>query len=132
VTEKRPLTPEDIYNITLVSDAQIAPNGQWVVYVETHLDREANDYRSSLWLLSRDGQVRRRLTRPDTRVSSPRWSPDGKAIAFLCNRSDTDQVWRIAVDGGEAEPVTALKEAVTWFAWSPEGQSLPKCVRRAA
>mgnify|MGYP002478336975 FL=1 len=124
VTEKRPLTPEDIYNITLVSDAQIAPNGQWVAYVETRLDREANDYRSSLWLLSRDGQMRRRLTRPDTRVSSPRWSPDGKVIAFLCNRSGTDQVWRIAVDGGEAEPVTDLKEAVTWFAWSPDGQRL--------
>jgi len=121
---KRRLTPEDIYNITLVSDAQISPDGRYVAYTQTILDKEKNDYRSSIFVVPVDGGTPRRFTSADARDSFPRWSPDGSRIAFLSNRSGKSQVWTISVDGGEATQVTDLPEGVTFFAWSPDGSTL--------
>ena len=106
-TGKRRLTPEDIYEIALVSDAQISPDGQRVAYVRTVLDRERNDYRSSIWLVDVAGGEPVRFTTADARDSFPRWSPRGDWLAFLSNRSGKDQVWLIHLVGGEAQPFAA-------------------------
>lgn len=74
---KRRLTPEDLYQIALVSDAQISPDSQRVAYVRTVLDREHNDYRSSIWLVDWSGGEPVRFTTADARDTSPRWSPRG-------------------------------------------------------
>ena len=58
---------------------------------------------------------------PPSRASQPAWSPDGKWVAFISDRSDTRQLYRLSVEGGEAEVLTSGTEGVTAFAWSPEG-----------
>jgi dipeptidyl aminopeptidase/acylaminoacyl peptidase len=70
----RLLSPDDIYNIKLVSDAQISPNGERVVYVQTVLDKEESDYRSSLYIVESAGGKPWRLTAADAKDSAPRWS----------------------------------------------------------
>uniref|UniRef100_A0A831X0D1 Acyl-peptide hydrolase n=1 Tax=Thermorudis peleae TaxID=1382356 RepID=A0A831X0D1_9BACT len=123
-TGKRRLAPEDIYEIALVSDAQISPDGQRVAFVRTVLDRERNDYRSSIWLVDVAGGEPVRFTAADARDSFPRWSPRGDWLAFLSNRSGKDQVWLISLGGGEAQQLTRFPEPVTYFAWSPDGTTL--------
>ena len=120
----RPLTPEDIERIILVSDAQIAPDGRHVAYVQTRLDREKNDYQSSLYIVPTDGGARVRYTAAGARDTFPRWSPSGDRLAFLSNRSGSSQLWAIPLAGGEATQLTDLPEPVTFFAWSPDGATI--------
>ena len=123
-TGTRRLTPDDIYNILLVNDAQISPDGSTVAYVETRLDRERNDYRSSLYLVAANGGEPRRFTAADAQDTTPRWSPRGDRIAFLSNRSGKKQLWVIPVAGGEATQLTDLPQPVASFAWSPDGSTI--------
>ncbi|HVX29632.1 MAG TPA: hypothetical protein VHA53_04060, partial [Nitrolancea sp.] len=124
MADRRKLTPEDIYNIALVNDARISPDGSKIVYVRTDLNREKNDYRSSLYLVPTAGGAPRRFTGADGKDTSPRWSPDGERIAFLSNRSGSNQLWTIPVGGGEATQLTDLPEPVSSFAWSTRGDRI--------
>ncbi|HEX7101664.1 MAG TPA: S9 family peptidase [Nitrolancea sp.] len=124
MAERRKLTPEDIYNIALVNDARISPDGSQVVYVRTELNREKNDYRSSLYLVPSAGGDARRFTGAAAKDTTPRWSPDGARIAFLSNRSGSNQLWSIPVSGGEATQLTDLPEPVSAFAWSSKGDQI--------
>ena len=74
--------------------------------------------------MSIDGSGLRRLTTHEASDDQPRWSSDGRSILFLSTRSGSAQVWRIAVDGGEAEPVTRLARDVEAFAVAPDGRAL--------
>ena len=121
---KRRLTADDIYNILLVNDAQISPDAKQVAYVQTHLDRDKNDYRSSLYLVPSGGGQPRRFTTADAQDSYPRWSPAGDRVAFLSNRSGKKQLWVIPVAGGEATQLTDLPQPVNAFAWSPDGKTI--------
>lgn len=122
-TESRRITSDDIYHLRLISEAQFAPDGQQIAYAVTTIEREKNDYRSSIYATNSDGSRTRRLTRADAKDGSPRWSPDGKHIAFLSNRVEKPQIWLLRADGGEAWQVTTFDEGVAGFAWSPDGQT---------
>lgn len=122
-TGGRRITAEDIYQLKLASEPQFSPDGRQVAYAVTTIEREKNDYRSSIYVTGADGARTRRLTRADAKDSTPRWSPDGKHIAFLSNRAEKPQVWLLRADGGEAWQVSKLEDGVGGFAWSPDGQS---------
>jgi dipeptidyl aminopeptidase/acylaminoacyl peptidase len=121
---RRALTPEDIFNIKLINDARISPDGSRIVYVETVLDKEKDEYKSSLYMVPSGGEKSRRFTASEAKDSMPRWSPDGSKIAFLSNRSGSNQIWAIDVAGGEANQITDLPEPVSAFSWSPDGTSI--------
>jgi dipeptidyl aminopeptidase/acylaminoacyl peptidase len=129
VTVKRSVRAEDLALLQLASDAQIAPDASAVAYVVTTMDLEADRYRSAIWLARTDGSPPRRFTSGTHRDTMPRWSPSGEELAFLSDRTGSDQLWVIPRNGGEARQLTNFVEPVTGFAWSPDGQRIAVVTR---
>ncbi len=127
--QKRYVQPDDIDRIHLLNDPQVSPDGRRVAYTVTTPSIADNRYRAAIWLIDVDGTHQRRLTSGQHRDGSPRWSPDGTAIAFTSDRTDSNderkgQVWLIEADGGEPRRISALDKGIESFAWSPDGRSL--------
>lgn len=118
------LTAEDLVTMDRLSDPQVSPNGEDVVFVRRRTDLNANKGRTDLWLVSAEGGALRRLTEDAASDSSPRWSPDGGTIFFLSSRSGSSQVWRLATAGGTPRQVTDLPLDVGNLVISPSGRSL--------
>lgn len=119
----RGIAAEDLFRIRFVSDPQFSPDGGKIIFVQKTIDDE-REYRSHLFLLSlADGAVKQ-WTFGKRKDASPRWSPDGKTIAFLSNRSGKTQIWLLPADGGEARQLTSLKNGVRQLRWSPNGRFL--------
>jgi dipeptidyl aminopeptidase/acylaminoacyl peptidase len=116
-----PFTVHDLVAMDRLAEPQPSPDGALVAFVVSRLDLDANRRRSDLWVVGADGANLRRLTTHDDGVSSPRWTPDGRAILFLSNRSGSSQVWRIPVEGGESQPVTELPLDVGALLLTPDG-----------
>ena len=123
---KRPLTPDDIYLMESVSDAQLSPDGQWVAYLVSTSDAKADEQRSAVWMVSWDGTQQLPLTQPSKDVSSPRWSPDGRYLAYLGKPTGAEDSQVMVLDrrGGEARALTKVTDDIESFAWSPDGRKL--------
>ncbi len=121
---QRAVDARDLLRIREVSDPQLSPDGAWVAYTVTTSDTVTDKRDSDVWMSRWDGKRSLRLTYSKTEERSPRWSPDGRYLAFLSSREDPreeDQVWLLDRTGGEAERVTDLPGGVSDFAWSPDG-----------
>jgi len=104
--QTHPFSVHDMLAMDRISDPQASPDGKRIVFVLRKTDLKANLGRSDLWLVGVDGTGLRRLTSHTADDTNPRWAPDGRSIWFLSTRSESTQVWRIPVDGGEAEQIT--------------------------
>ncbi|MFZ5815903.1 MAG: prolyl oligopeptidase family serine peptidase [Bacillota bacterium] len=122
MTALRKLQAQDLLSIKLAGDCAIAPDGSRVAYVLQEIDREKNEYTSAIWL-AREGRDPVRFT-GGSKESQPRWSPDGKLLAFVSNRSGSNQIWLLPTDGGEARQLTRVKGGVANPVWSPDGRYL--------
>jgi dipeptidyl aminopeptidase/acylaminoacyl peptidase len=120
----KPLTFEDFIKIQRVTDPQPSPDGKWIVFVVTVMDMEANRGNSDIWIVPTAGGEPRRLTSAPGTDNNPRWSPDGKVLAFVSTRSGAPQIWMIAPEGGEARQMTTLSSGAAGIAWSPDGKKL--------
>ena len=116
-----PFSVHDMLAMDRLSDQQVSPDGDWIVFTRRITDLEANKGRTDLWLVGADGTGLRRLTSHPAGDFNPRWSPDGKSIWFISTRSDSSQVWRIRIDGGEAVQVTDEPLDVGNLVVSPAG-----------
>jgi dipeptidyl aminopeptidase/acylaminoacyl peptidase len=118
--------PDDVYGLRWASDPRVSPDGSSVAVVENWIDRDANEYRSAIWLVACDGSgPPRRFTSGQRADAEPRWSPDGTRLAFVSNRErERKQLYVIPVAGGEPLRLTDLPENVTEVAWSPDGTRL--------
>jgi dipeptidyl aminopeptidase/acylaminoacyl peptidase len=127
VPPKRGLRAEDLYSLQLVEDPQISPDGRHIAFVRASIDRTNNQYCRNIWLTRLRGRqpaLTRQLTYAGKRDSSPRWSPDGQRLAFAASRGDKPQIHVIELAGGEARPVTNLRNGASNPVWSPDGQRL--------
>jgi dipeptidyl aminopeptidase/acylaminoacyl peptidase len=125
---KRPLTPDDYFALEVAADPQISPDGKLVAYTVTAIDRKINRRQSQIWISPLDGSAEPWSLTTAESSSSPRWSPDGRSIAFLSARHDPQsgtaqraQIYIISMHGGEPRRLTELKNGVTAFQWSPNG-----------
>ena len=133
----RGITPEDYYSFEFISDPNISPDGKLVAYVVTKIDRAQNRRNASIWMVAADGShAPWQFTTSPQSSNSPRWSSDGKSLAFLSSRPETtatasttptpveqprNQVYLLSMNGGEARRITNLKNGVSTFRWSPDG-----------
>ncbi len=123
----RLLKPEDVHRVIDVRDPQVSPDGAWVAYTISTIDKAAEKSDSDVWMVKWDGSERVRLTTSKESESSPRWSPDGKWLAFLssrANREEGTQVWLLPRAGGEATQLTSVKGSVNDYVWSPDSKSI--------
>ena len=123
---KRPLRSGDLYRLKDVRDPQISPDGGWVAYSVTTLDSAKDKSDNDVWMTSWDGSTTIRVTSSPESESTPRWSPDGRYLAFLSGRQEGKgaQIWLLDRRGGEAQRVTQLKGGVSEFAWSPDSKRM--------
>ena len=123
---KRPLAVDNLYDVRDVRDPQRSPDGQWVAYTVTRAIRDTDKNDTDVWMVSWDGREHLQLTSTPDSESRPRWSPDGKSLAFTSARQDAKaaQVWLLSRSGGEAVKLTDVKGGVTDYAWSPDSQRL--------
>jgi dipeptidyl aminopeptidase/acylaminoacyl peptidase len=130
---KQFITSEDLYRIQLLSEPRLSPDGRQIVYRLQRVDRKTEKKYSNLWVVAVAGGAPRQFTCGDQTDASPRWSPDGEAIAFLSNRGDPDrpaQIHLIPFQGGEARRLTILEGEILDFQWYPDGRRLLCSVRR--
>ncbi|MGB8439224.1 MAG: S9 family peptidase [Candidatus Acidiferrales bacterium] len=132
LTGKRPLTVDDYFRIKEVGDPQLSPDGRWVAYtVKTASLRDDKNY-ERIWMVPVSGGAAIPFTADETTSSHPRWSPDGKFLAFISARggtgddddSDKKQVWLLNREGGEAQKLTDTIQDVQSFAWSPASDQM--------
>ncbi len=124
----RVITEKDLFAFKWIADPQISPDGSQVAYVQVTVDEKGDRYQTSIWSVSTNGGVSRRITNGPA-DSSPRWSRDGKMLAFL-RGGERDgkplpaQVHVLRLDGGEPRAVTSLRRGVTSIDWSPVKNSI--------
>jgi dipeptidyl aminopeptidase/acylaminoacyl peptidase len=132
-------TPEFMIQYQRLGGTDIAPNGNWVAYELSvpQMEGEKSEFLTHIWLVSSDGQRNFQLTQGDVSSRSPRFSPDGKHIAFISGKADPEnnfqttkgQIYVLPIDGGERKQITAETSSVGRIAWSPDGQSIAFTMR---
>ena len=123
---RRTLRADDFYKIQTLTDPQVSPDGQWVAYVVTTNDREADEPRSAVWMVSWDGKQQIQLTNAAKETHAPRWSPDGHYLAFISTPAESEHGQVMVLDrrGGEARVLTSVSDEIGGYAWSPDGRRL--------
>jgi len=115
------LSADTLWDWRTVSDPEISRDGKVVVYVQGWNDRMTDAMYSNLWTARVDGRDQRPVTQGSFRDSMPRWSPDGKRLAYLSNRSGKTGIHVHWMDTGQETTITDLQEAPSNIAWSPDG-----------
>src|SRR5580693_5422356 len=131
-SDKPKLTLDEFFNYVEFDAVKLSPDGRSIVMVTDRADWEQSIYRTDLWLYRDDGRGGGALFQltQSGRNSAPQWSPDGRWIAFLSERStgsteeSTAQLYLISLAGGESFPVTESDEEVHSFSWSPDSRTL--------
>ena len=126
--DKRMITEMDLFKFVWVADPQISPDGSQIIYTKVWIDKKTDKYQTALWMIPSGGGASRQITAGPA-DSSPRWSPDGKTLAFLrvtekAGKPQPPQIYLLSFAGGEARPLTDVHHGAGGIQWSPNGRTI--------
>src|ERR1700726_94569 len=128
--QPRPITVDDQFQIREVQDPQLSPDAQGVAYTVKTLSLKEDKSEERVWMAPFAGGDAVAMSAEGVSSSHPRWSPDGKYLAFLSARNEGKaQVWLLSRAGGEAQHLTDTPQDVDDFAWSPDSTRLVVILR---
>src|SRR5436190_7292824 len=122
--QKRAITFDDYIALKTVSDPQLSPDGKWVAYTVSTPSLQDNRNVSRVWVVEVATGKSRQLTGGPGSDRQPRWSPDGKTLAFISTRDSGAQVWVLPIAGGDARKVSSLADGASDPIWLPDGSGL--------
>jgi dipeptidyl aminopeptidase/acylaminoacyl peptidase len=136
----RPFRPDDLYRLRVATEPRLSPDGSRVAFSLQTVSPGKDGYRHAIWAVDADGGEPRRLTIGARHDTKPRYSPDGRTLAFLSDRrlqveeeptagdakerEDLQQIHLLPLDGGEATRLTDLPRGVKEYEWAPDGKRL--------
>jgi dipeptidyl aminopeptidase/acylaminoacyl peptidase len=122
----RALRVDDYDRFADLQDVQVSADGSWIAYVVMTTDRVADEQRSAVWMVSWDGAQRGPLSVSYNQARAPRWSPDGRFLAFVGSMGDSDnsQIMLLDRSSGKIHALTDAKGDIGEYAWSPDGSRL--------
>ena len=142
---RRGVMAEDYFSFVFVADPRLSPDGSQVAYVSSRVDKAKNRRIPSIWIVATDGRSAPRLLLDEVwSASAPRWSPDGKTIAFTSGRVMEDstgktgtqqpasgraQLWTVSSSGGAPRRVSTVANGVSSCSWAPNGSQFVCLVR---
>ena len=121
---KHALTFDDMIGWGRVADPQISPDGQWVAYTVTKVDKNTNKGNADIWLVPFRGGEARQLTTHSKSDNSPRWLPDSKTLLFVSTREGASEIYALSIAGGESRKVTTISTGASGLVVSPNGRSI--------
>src|SRR5438874_11036779 len=126
--QKRAITIDDYRDIKSVGNPQLSPDGKWVAYTVTEESLKDNRGITRTWVAEVATGSTRQLTAGPGSDRQPRWSPDGRTLAFVSTRENGAQLWVLPVvgGGGEARRVTSLPGGGSDPLWLPDGAALAR------
>ena len=126
-------TPELELKVKAVGAVRVSPDGKKVVYTVSSpvMTADKSEFVTQIWLANTDGSDPVQLTYAEKSSDNPRWSPDGRMLAFTSGRSGKTNLYALRVAGGESEQLTDVKSGVGNFAWSPDGTRIAFVLRDA-
>jgi len=134
--QKRSITEKDLFQFNWIGDPQLSPDGSRVAFVKVSVNDKKDGYDTSIWSVSTRGDEEPRRIASGSHDSSPRWSPDGKWLAFIRSseapapaastpgRTSGPQLYMLPTTGGESWKVTDMPRGVGSPVWSPDGKMI--------
>jgi dipeptidyl aminopeptidase/acylaminoacyl peptidase len=118
-------TPEMQVKTRAIGGPRVSPDAKRVVYTinDAVMTADKSEFVTQIWMATTDAKENYQVTFGEKSSTNPKWSPDGNSIAFTSNRKDNkNNLYILRLMGGEAEPITDVKSAVSDFEWSPDGK----------
>lgn len=114
----------DVFALEWITDPQISPDGKQIAYVRRGMDIMKDRRQSRLWLINVDGTEHFKLTSEERNESNPRWSPDGKKLAFTASTENGSELFIYWTNNGKLAKISSLEHSPSGLSWSPDGKQI--------